>query len=109
MNAPFAPNQVPIQEEEEKDKKSTYDFWTISASRILPIAIILIAGLLGYVLITKLPTVGSEFGWNILDWAKEGGVDPSNRRSFEKTLKLILTGGFLGVLLYVINKLKGGK
>ena len=49
--------------------------------------------------IRDLAGLGSWFGAMVVDWFESASIDPSNKRGFTNFLVLLLTGGFIGLLL----------
>ena len=94
----------PSTTEEVPKKGILHYLGRINFSGILIVVLVILACLLGWVVISGLSSVGSDFGWDVMKWARHGRLNPENRKGFEYFLKLALTTGFIGLGVYLLKK-----
>ena len=62
---------------------------------LFPIAWAVIGGISG---------LGSGFGSIVMSWFRDASINPENRRGFEYFLRLLMTAGFIGLLLAFLKR-----
>lgn len=97
-------NQNPPDNEKKPEKGLIYFLGKIKFGGVLIVVLVILACLLGWVVISGLSSVGSDFGWDVMKWARHGRLNPENRTGFEYFLKLVLTTGFIGLGVYFLKK-----
>ena len=60
-----------------------------------------------WVIITGISDVGGGFGSTVIDWVKEASINPENERGFKHFLRLILTTGFVGLVVAFFKRKSG--
>ena len=96
--------QNPAAVEKKPRKGIIYFLGRINFGGIFVVVLVILACLLGWVVISGLSSVGSDFGWDVMKWARHGRLNPENRKGFEYFLKLALTTGFIGLGVYFLKK-----
>lgn len=98
------PNQSPLPQNQglQEEKK------TLLAEILSSIALRLIfAGLVVFIAwigIAEIGDVGGWFGSNVMDWVNEATINPKDERGFTYFLRLLLTAGFIGLVLAFLKK-----
>ena len=102
------PNRFPVQEDQEvadqKKKSSGFQLSDINWRGIIILIVLVFVFLVAWIVIQELSGLGGDFGSVVMGWLKGASINPENRQGFTRLLKLILTGGFFGLLLFILNK-----
>lgn len=104
MNQPI-PNRFPVPEDQEPEhqKKPSW-FSEINAGGIILIVVVIVLCVIAWIMIRDLSMLGGSFGSVVTQWIDRASIDPQNQRGFVSFLKLLLTAGFIAILLIIFRK-----
>lgn len=71
---------------------------------IIRLTVVAILCFIVWTIIREISGLGSAFSSNIMNWVKHASINPENKKEFTNFLKLLLTGGFIGLLLAFVRK-----
>jgi hypothetical protein len=60
--------------------------------------------LVAWTVIREIAGVGSGFGAAVMGWFREASINPEQRAGFTSFLKLLLTAGFIGLLIFILGR-----
>ena len=104
FSPPNIPNNFPPPQNQglQEEKKTLL-------AEILPSVVLrlIFAGLVVFIAwigIAEIGDVGGWFGSNVMDWVNEATINPKDERGFTYFLRLLLTAGFIGLVLSFLKK-----
>ena len=59
---------------------------------------------IAWTIISGLSGFGSGFGSTAMNWLNSASINPANKREFSNFLRLLLTAGFIGLLIFLLKK-----
>ena len=65
---------------------------------------ILLLVTIAWIIISGLSGLGSDFGSTAMNWLNSASINPENKREFTNFLRLLLTAGFIGLLIFLFKK-----
>ena len=105
FSPPNIPNQFPGQDQEVQEKKKTLFselFWSVALRLILAVLVVVIA----WIIIAEISGIGGGFGSTIMNWVEQASINPENENGFTFFLRLLLTTGFIGLLVALLDKIR---
>jgi len=108
FSPPNTPNNFPPPQDQglQEEKKSLLA--EILSSIALRVFIIVLILFIAWIIIEGISGVGGWFGSNVMDWFNEASINPKDERGFTYFLRLLLTTGFIGIVItFLRNKLGG--
>ena len=94
------PNKFPVPKDQENKKKaSTFKLSDINWRGVAVVVAIILVCLVGYIVIRDLSGLGSGFGATVMEWYREGSINPENRKGFTSFLCLLFVAGFIYLIL----------
>ena len=107
FSPPNIPNHFPPPEDQgsqEEKKTLLAEVLSSVALRLILVGLVL---LVAWMIIRGLSGAGGWFGTSVMDWVNEGSINPENERGFTFFLKLLLTTGFIGLVIAFLSKIRG--
>jgi hypothetical protein len=108
FSPPNTPNNFPPpqgQELQEEKKTLTAEILSSIALRVF---IILLTLFIAWTIIQEISGVGGWFGGNVMDWFNEASINPKDEKGFTYFLRLLLTAGFIGIVITFLKNKSGG-
>ena len=101
------PNRFPLPENPELSphtKSSSFRVADINWMGLIIVAVLIIVGLVGWVIIRDLSNWGGSFGSTVSNWLEGASINPKDRTGFTNFLKLAGVAALIGVLLTIFRK-----
>lgn len=108
FSPPNTPNQSPPPQNQglqEEKKTLSAEILSSIALRVFIIVLILF---IAWTIIQGISGVGGWFGSNVMDWFNEASINPKDEKGFTYFLRLLLTAGFIGIVLTFLRRKTGG-
>jgi len=101
------PNRFPLKEDSESGtskRSSSFRMSDINWKGIILVAVLIVAGFVGWVIIRDLSQLGGSFGSYVSKWFNSASIYPKDQSGFVNFLRLIGIGGLIGLLLVIFKR-----
>ena len=100
------PNQFPPPQGPELQEKKKSMFAEILLSVVLHLILVGLVVFVAWIIIAGISGVGGELGSNIMNWVNQASINPEDKRGFTFLLRLVLTTGFIGLVVAFLSKIR---
>jgi hypothetical protein len=109
FSPPNIPNQFPPPQGQglQEEKKSLLT--EILSSVVLSLILVGLVVLIAWIIIAGISGVGGGLGSTVMDWVNQASINPENERGFTFFLRLLLTAGFIGLVVAFLKKNQGDR
>ena len=102
------PNTFPPPNNQGPQPKEPKPWWVKAQPQVLLRgALTVLAVFIVWTVIRELSGLGSTLGSTMIEWFDRASISPENEREFTNFLKLVLTAGFIALLLSLFKKNDG--
>ena len=108
FSPPNIPNQFPPPQGQGLQEKKKTLLAEILSSVALHLILVGLVVFIAWIIIAGIGDVGGWFGSNVMDWFNEASINPKDERGFTYFLRLLLTAGFIGLVITFLRKKTGG-
>jgi hypothetical protein len=97
------PNEFPVRNDQGVKRKSPVSLAEIRWPFVIGIVLLIVVVLIAAIVINDLSTAGSGLGSMAVGWFKGASINPADKAGFTRFLRLVLTGGFICLLLIIVR------
>lgn len=97
------PNRFPVDCDQGLKKKSPLSLSELNWPFIIALGLLALVVFIAAIIIRDLSTAGGGLGSMALGWFKGASINPEKKVGFTRFLRLLLTGGFICLLLIVVR------
>ena len=108
FSPPNIPNNFPPPQNQGLQEEKKTLLAEILSSIALRVFIIVLFLFIAWTIIQGISGVGGWFGSNVMDWVNEASINPKDERGFTYFLRLLLTAGFIGIVITFLRNKSGG-
>ena len=108
FSPPNIPNNFPPPQDQELQEEKKSLLAEILPSVVLRLILVALVVLFGWIMIAGIGDLGGWFGSNVMDWVNEASINPKDERGFTYFLRLLLTAGFIGIVITFLRNKSGG-
>lgn len=97
-------SEMQSQVVEPQKEPRLFKFSDINFGGIFFIILLILLGCIGWIVIGELSELGGNLGTTVKGWLDGASIDLGDRRGLTRFFKLLLTAGFIGILLILFGR-----
>lgn len=100
------PNRFRLEDQDDmlRKKPSGISLSDINWRGVAVLIVVILLCLVAWILIRDISQLGGDFGSTVMGWLDRARLNPTDKQGFVNFLRLLLTVGFLGILISILSR-----